>query len=188
MPESSQRKVLFVQGAGDKDEPDGSGRLIASLRDALGDGYAVLAPRMPEAATDPRYGAWAGRIEQELAGMGARPILVGHSLGGSVLLRWLAAGGYDRPVGGLFLVATPDWGPGGWDYAQFAVPEGFAATLPPIDRIVLYHARDDPEVPFTHLGWYAERLPQALVRELDEGGHSFVGGLPQLAEDVRAVR
>jgi len=188
VPEPSQREVLFVQGAGDKDEPDGSGRLIAYLQNALGDGYAVLAPDMPEAATDPRYGPWAGRIEEELAVMGVRPILVGHSLGASVLLRWLAEGGYGRPVGGLFLVATPDWGPGGWDYAEFAVPDGFAATLPPIDRMVLYHGRDDAVVPFMHLGWYAKRLPEALVRELDDGGHSFPGGLPQLAEDVRAVR
>jgi uncharacterized protein len=111
VPEASQREVLFVQGAGDKDEPDGSGRLIAYLQDALGDGFAVLAPDMPEAASDPRYGPWAGRIKEELAVMGVRPILVGHSLGASVLLRWLAEGGYGRPVGGLFLVATPDWGP-----------------------------------------------------------------------------
>jgi predicted alpha/beta hydrolase family esterase len=188
VPKASQREVLFVHGAGDKDEPEGSGRLIAYLQDALGDGYAVRAPAMPAAATDPRYAAWAGRVEQELAAMGDRPILVGHSLGASVLLRWLAEGGYGRPVGGLFLVATPDWGPGGWDYAEFAVPDDFAATLPPIDPIALYHARDDPEVPFTHLSWYAERLPEAMVRELDAGGHSFLGGLPQLADDIRAVR
>jgi hypothetical protein len=62
-------------------------------------------------------------------------------------------------VAGLFLEATPDWGPGGWDYAEFAVPEGFAATLPPIDRVFLYHSRDDGEVPFRHLAWYAKRLP-----------------------------
>jgi hypothetical protein len=43
-------------------------------------------------------------------------------------------------------------------------------------------------VPFTHLGWYANRLPEAMVRELDDGGHSFPDGLPQLADDVRAVR
>lgn len=188
MAEASQRQVLFVQGAGDKDEPDGSGGLIAYLQDALGDGYAVLAPDMPEAATDPRYGAWAGRIEQELAVMGDRPVLVGHSLGASVLLRWLAGGGDDRPVRGLFLVATPDWGPDGWDYAEFAVPDDFAATLPPIDRTVLYHGRDDAVVPFTHLDWYAKRLPKAIRRELVAGGHSFPDGLPRLAEDVRAIR
>jgi uncharacterized protein len=54
--------------------------------------------------------------------------------------------------------------------------------------MVLYHGRDDAVVPFTHLGWYAKRLPEALVRELDASGHSFPRGLPQLAEDVRAVR
>jgi predicted alpha/beta hydrolase family esterase len=47
----------------------------------------MRAPDMPAAATDPLYGAWVGRVEKELATMGDRPILVGHSLGASVLLR-----------------------------------------------------------------------------------------------------
>ena len=70
---------------------------------------------------------------------------------------------------------------------RVAVPESFAATLPPIDRVFLYHSRDDGEVPFRHLAWYAKRLPEATVRELDGGGHSFPSGLPELAADLRTV-
>ena len=38
------------------------------------------------------------------------------------------------------------------------------------DWMVLYQRRDDAAVPFTHLAWYAKRLPEAIVRDLDGGG------------------
>lgn len=181
------RQVLFIQGAGDIHAPDGSGVLASYLRDALGDAAEVLVPDMTD-AENPRYEAWSGQLRTELAGLRDRPVLVGHSLGGSVLLRCLAERAYERSIAGLFLVSTPYWGPGGWDYAEFALPEDFsAASLPPMSRVVLYHSHDDSEVPFEHLARYAELLPDAEVRELPGDRHSFLDGLPELVEDVTAV-
>ena len=80
------RQVLFIQGAGDMHAPDGSGVLASYLRDALGDAAEVLVPDMTD-AENPRYEAWSGQLRTELAGLRDRPVLVGHSLGGSVLLR-----------------------------------------------------------------------------------------------------
>jgi pimeloyl-ACP methyl ester carboxylesterase len=38
-------------------------------------------------------------------------IFVGHSFGGSVLLKYLAEGSYRKPVRGLVLVSVPNWAP-----------------------------------------------------------------------------
>ena len=63
------------------------------------------------------------RIERELDAIDEAVILVGHSFGGSVLLKYLAQGSYQKPIRGLFLVSVPNWGPDGWAYDEFAVPD-----------------------------------------------------------------
>jgi uncharacterized protein len=96
--------------------------------------------------------------------------LVGHSLGGSVLLKYLAEAGMDRvlvptpasiTIAGLFLLAVPFWGTPDWEVDAYALPEGFAARLPPGLPVLLYHCRDDAVVPFAHLALYAQHLPHA---------------------------
>jgi uncharacterized protein len=178
--------VLFIQGAGSMHEPEGSGRLAAYLGRELGTDYSVLAPEMPN-ADHPEYRSWRDRIEQELGAIdGAQVILVGHSFGGSVLLKYLAEGSYREPVRGLFLVSVPNWGPDGWAYDDFAAPEDIASRLPAMN-IFLYHSRDDPEVPFAHLGYYQAHLPTATARPIDGSEHSFVAGLPTLVEDIKSL-
>ena len=178
--------VLFIQGAGMMHDPEGSGRLAAYLARELSADYRVIAPEMPD-ADNPHYQPWRDRIEQELEATGQEVILVGHSLGGSVLLKYLAEGSYRKPVPGLFLVSVPNWGPDGWGYDEFAAPNDVGSRLP-ASRIFLYHSRDDPEVPFAHLGYYQERLPQATARPVDGSEHSFVAGLPMLVDDIKRLR
>jgi uncharacterized protein len=177
--------VLFIQGAGSMYDPEGSGRLATYLARELSTGYRVLAPEMPD-ADNPHYQPWRDRIAHELEAIDEEVILVGHSFGGSVLLKYLAEGSYQKPVRGLFLVTVPDWGPDGWAYDEYAVPEDVGSRLP-ASRIFLYHSRDDPVVPFAHLGYYQEHLPTAIVRPIDGSEHSFVDGLPTLVDDIKSL-
>jgi uncharacterized protein len=179
------QRVLFIQGAGSMHEPEGSGRLAAYLARKLGTDYRLIAPEMPD-ADNPRYQSWRDRIEQELTAIDKEVIFVGHSFGGSVLLKYLAEGSYRKPVRGLFLVSVPNWGPDGWSYAEYAAPNDVGSRLPPA-RIFLYHSRDDPEVPFAHLAYYQDRLPTATARPVDGSEHSFVEGLPTLVDDIKSL-
>lgn len=178
--------VLFIQGAGGMHEPEGSGRLAAYLAHELGSGYRVIAPEMPDAADNPRYQPWRDRIETELRAIDDEVILVGHSFGGSVLLKYLAEGSYRRPVRGMFLVSVPNWGPDGWAYEEYAVPDDVGSRLP-ASRIFLNHSRDDPEVPFAHLGYYQDHLPTATARPVKGSEHSFVDGLRTLVDDIESL-
>jgi predicted alpha/beta hydrolase family esterase len=177
--------VLFIQGAGSMYAPEGSGQLAAYLARELSTGYGVIAPEMPD-ADNPHYQPWRDRIAQELEAIDKEVIFIGHSFGGSVLLKYLAEGSYQKPVRGLFLVSVPNWGPDGWAYDEYAAPNDVGSRLP-ASRIFLYHSRDDPEVPFAHLGYYQENLPMATVRPIDGSEHSFVDGLPTLVDDIRSL-
>ena len=178
--------VLFVQGAGDMWTPDGSGVLVKYLEKSLGSDYEVVAPEMPDAAIGPHYLPWRNKIDAQLRVIDGPVVLVGHSFGGSVLLKYLAEGPPPGSIAGLFLVSVPFWGPEGWAYDEYALPEGFPSRLP-ATPIFLYHSREDPHVPFAHLALYEERLPNAISRPIDGPEHSFMNGLPALIADIREV-
>ncbi len=183
---STRRRILFAHSAGPQGDREGSGFLVASLRRGLGRGYDVRYPIMPD-PDDPVYAPWRDRLEKELAALADGAVLVGHSLGGSVLLKLLSERKPGKRVprfAGLFLVATPFWGPEGWGVDEFRLRKDIAARLPRIPRLVLCHSRDDDEVPFAHLGLYARALPQATVRELDGHGHLFENGCRELVEEI----
>ena len=158
-------------------------KLAASLQDALGVAYDVRCPKMPD-EDHPVYEAWKERIAKELDALDGEVILVGHSLGGSILLKYLSEEEVDKPVAGLFLVATPYWGVEDWEVGEYALQEDFASKIPKEMTVFLYHSRDDEVVPFAHVALYAEKLPRATVREFEGCGHQFDDDLSEVARDI----
>jgi len=182
------RHVLFIQGAGsgayDEDQ-----RLAESLRNNLEPGFEIHYPRMLN-EDDAPYEVWRQIIEQELAGLPGPVVVAGHSVGASVLIKWLSERQDERPIAGAFLAACPYWGGDGWryeGYEELELKPGAAASLPPSMPIYMYHCRDDEVVPFAHGALWAEVLPQAVVRAFDTGGHQFHDDLSPMAQDINAL-
>jgi len=177
-----KRQVLFIHGGGgeafEEDE-----HLVRSLRGALGPDFEVEYPEMPDGAA-PEYGKWSARISCELSALDGEVILVGHSLGASILLKHLSEEQVEEPIAGVFLIATPYWETVDWEVTEFELREDFPAALPEDVPIFLYHSRDDEVVPFAHLALYAGRLPRARVREFDDRGHQLGDDLSEVAEDI----
>jgi predicted alpha/beta hydrolase family esterase len=163
--------LLFLHGAGgfDFDRP---------LADALAAelGTVLLYPRLSD--DDPSVPGWAAVINPALDELSGGDVLVAHSFGATVLLHVLA----DRPAAPVpaLLLATPNWGPEGWDSADYA----FTGPPPPTP-VVLHHCRDDEEVPFAHLELNRAALPAAAVHVHDDGGHQFAGQVPAIAASAR---
>lgn len=182
-------QALFIQGAGQGAHAEDE-LLVANLRQLLGPEYAIRYPEMPsDETTDDE--TWPTRIASELATMADPVLLLGHSVGASMLLKYLSEGAPEKTIAGIFLIAAPFWGGDGWryeGYTRLALPEGLADRLPPGAPVFLYHSRDDEVVPFAHLGLYARHLPGATVRALDGRGHQLQNDLSEVAEDIRALR
>ena len=141
-----KKQVLFIQGGGEGAYAEDAD-LAASLQDALGTEYDVIYPHMP-GEDDPQYEAWAAQIAQERALLGDKAIIVGHSVGGAVLLRYLSEEKIDRPVAGIFIIAAPYWGAEDWQ-----------ADLPEELPIYLYHSRDDEDRTFCASGKVCGEVP-----------------------------
>ncbi len=180
------KHVLFVHGAGEGAYAEDS-KLVAHLSEKLGHEYTVRYPRMPNEA-DAEYPAWKRQICKELAVIGDGAILVGHSVGGSVLIRLLADRDLQQSVAGLFLVATPFWYDHEvWRWDDVRLPKNVATLLPNALPLYLYHGREDEVAPVAHVDMYAELLPQATVRRLDGRNHQLNEDLSEVALDIREL-
>jgi uncharacterized protein len=181
-------QILFIQGGGSGAHNE-DGQLVASLEKHLSAAYEVRYPQMPK-ESDPDYQRWRPKIRQELAAVRGKVILVGHSLGGSFLLKYLSEERIETGVAGLFLIATPYWGGDGWRYEGYegvALPEDFASKLPKGAPIFFYHSRDDEVVPFAHLALYEDKLPQGTVRAFDGRGHQLNNDLSEVVADIKSL-
>jgi predicted alpha/beta hydrolase family esterase len=177
-------ELLLVHSSGPQGPGEGSDPFAARLREELGAGYEVLFPVMPGPG-DLHYRPWSERLGELLAESDEPLVVVGHSLGGSVVLKHVAESDRSEPIRGLVLVATPFWGESDWE-AEWALPPDWPdadAELPPT---FLFHSRDDEEIPFDSLERYAQRLPGAAARPLEGNGHLFDRG--DLSEIVEAIR
>lgn len=181
-----KKQVLFVHSGGSQGLHEGSSDLVAWLQMALGAPYEVFYPKMPD-PDQPSYEQWKQKLKDELNLLDDGVILIGHSLGGSVILKFLTEEKISKKIDGLFMIGSPYWGIKNWHVDEFLLKKAFAASLPDINEIFLYHSRKDAVVPFKHLSYYAEKLPFANVRELDGGEHLFSSGLPEIARDIKSL-
>ncbi|MBO9596084.1 MAG: alpha/beta fold hydrolase [Niabella sp.] len=182
-----KKQVLFIQGGGNggykTDAP-----LVASLQETLGSGYQVHYPQMRADETAPGFASqWLQQIGEQITAAQDGLILAGHSLGASLLVKYLSENTLETAIAGVFLVAPPFWN-GNQDWVQpLKLQEGFAEQLPKGLPIYCYQSRDDEVVPFDHFIRYQQQLTGAIFRELASGGHQLHNDLSVVAADIKRL-
>jgi predicted alpha/beta hydrolase family esterase len=177
------RAVVFVQGGGQDVHDEWDNKLVASLEQSLGPGYVVHYPRMPDEG-DPAPTPWKSAIARELAKAGDDVILVAHSVGAAILLDYLADRDLDRRIAGVFLIAPPFIGDGGWPSDDLRPTRLTVADLPDGVPVVIYQGDRDDTVPFSHSHLFEKALPHAAVRRLAGRDHQLDNDLSELARDI----
>jgi predicted alpha/beta hydrolase family esterase len=180
------RQVLFVQGAGEGVHDQWDNHLVDSLSDELGPTYEIRYPVMPNEA-DPKYAVWKRALQREFAALEDGDIVIGHSVGGTILIHVLVEQTPRRILGAICLIAAPFIGPGGWKSDDIEPQPDLAARLPRNVPIFFYHGSDDDTVPIAHVELYAHLVPRAQVRRLAGRDHQFNNRLPEVAADIRRL-
>ena len=181
-----KRQVLFIQGGGEGTHDAWDNRLVDSLKGALGPDYEIYYPRMPN-ESDPSYLRWKEAIAHELVNLEDGAILVGHSVGATILVNAIAAGPPRRALGGIMLLAAPFVGEGGWPSYEIEPREKLGAELPDGVPIYFYHGSDDETAPFAHVELYARAIPQAVIRRLRDRDHQLDNDLSEVAKDIKSL-
>jgi predicted alpha/beta hydrolase family esterase len=180
------RQVLFVQGAGEGVHDQWDNHLVDSLSDELGPTYQIRYPVMLNEA-NPKYAVWKLALQREFAALEDGDIVIGHSVGGAILIHVLAEQTPQRIFGAVCLIAAPFIGPGGWKSDDIEPRPDLAARLPRDVPIFLYHGSDDDTVPIAHVGLYAHLVPRAQVRRLKGRDHQLNNRLVEVANDIRRL-
>ncbi len=200
------RQILFIQGGGGSNVHDEwDDKLVASLSRELGAGWEVRYPRMPD-EDDPSYAKWKPAILQEIAmcscegrspdsfaGTGPLPsqgnsvVLVGHSIGGTMMVGALAERPPEADLAAIILIAAPFVGEGGWPGDEFELPSDLGAKLPQGVPVHVFHGSEDDTAPPAHADLYARAIPQAKAHRLPGRDHQLNNDLSEVADVIRAI-
>jgi hypothetical protein len=176
--------VLFIQGGGEGVHDEWDARMVDSLSHALGAGYEVRYPRMPSEA-DPSYAGWAPVITGEIAALSDGAIVVGHSVGATVMINVLAENPPKPTVDVIVLLAAPFVGAGGWPRDEFELPPDLGQRLPRGVPVLLFHGLEDGTVPPSHAELYAQAIPHARVHRLPGRDHQLNDDLSEVADEIK---
>jgi predicted alpha/beta hydrolase family esterase len=177
-----KKNILFMHAAGPKAE--GSGAFIDVLEKELGAHYRVTAPDMPDADA-PNYNKWARAFGSAMQSLAGDISLVGHSLGGTIILKYFALnGGAPARIKSLHLVAVPYWGLADWAVDDFLLPKNYGDAIAGVPKIFLYQGTDDDVLSPEHIEAYKKDFPRAKVRVVKGFDHILGQGLPVLTKDI----
>jgi len=148
----------------------------------LGQDFEVFNPTMPNRvnADFVEWGVWFDRLIPFLED---NVILIGHSMGGIFLAKYLSENNFPKIIKATILIAPP--------FKAEDMPEALTnfAITQPLDnfakqagKIYLFHSQDDPVVPFSQSEKYQQALPQAKLIKFSDREHFNQPELPELQE------
>ena len=156
-----------------------------SFESSLGNSFEVVKLQMPN-KTNARYTEWKLYFERYIPLFNNEVTLIGHSLGGIFLAKYLSENAYPKKIRATYLLATP--------YDSLGLEESlgdFALTAPLLrfasqsPRIFIFHSEDDPVVPVSHAEKYKAQLAHAEVIMLKEKKHLNMIDFPELVRHVK---
>lgn len=153
----------------------------------LGAGWQVLLPKMPN-TTNARYQEWRVWFERCLNLLDDNAILIGHSLGGIFLAKYLAEQESPKSIKATILVAapfndtlTPE------SLREFMLPESLDKCTRQAGQLHLVHSTDDFVVPFEQLALYQKQLLQAEAMTFTDRGHFNQESFPEIVELLKSL-
>jgi predicted alpha/beta hydrolase family esterase len=158
-----------------------------TLENDLGVGYEVIAPRMPN-AQNARYEEWKIWFEKIMVLLNEGLILLGHSLGGIFLAKYLSEQAIAKRIKAVFLIAAPFDEDCDFNLKEFAFSDTFHRLADLGSKVVLYHSKDDPVVPFNELLKYEKALPLAELKIFEDRQHFNQETFLEIVGDIRRWR
>ncbi len=157
------------------------------LTKALGKDFEIIRPRMP-LQDNARYEDWKIHFERYIPFLRDGVILIGNSLGGIFLAKYLSEHHFPKKVASVFLVCPP------FDdtLTEEDLCGGFRlkSDLSLIEKqstdIHLLFSEDDDVVPVSHAEKYRAKLPSAKLHIYkSKNGHFQISRFPEIVRMIR---
>jgi hypothetical protein len=113
-------------------------------------------------------------------------MLLGHSLGGIFLVKYLSENHFPKKIIALFLLAAPFVRKPRSKIGDFWIKKDLKNVADQVGEIFIYHSEDDPIVPYECAHRYKEEFPSATLRRFRSNGHLNQREFPELLLDLKA--
>lgn len=145
--------------------------------------YEVLLPSMPNSA-NAKYEEWALYFSKIIPFLRKDTTLVGHSLGGIFLAKYLNEH-KELHFSKVALIAAPYDDETAESLASFKLPTDMSNLTRAADAFHLFQSEDDFVVPFSELAKYHSILPNAGVTAFKDRGHINTPTFPELVDFIK---
>jgi predicted alpha/beta hydrolase family esterase len=120
--------------------------------------------------------------------LGDEVVLIGQSLGGIFLAKYFSENTFGKNVKALILVAAPFDEEGMHEpLAEFVLPKSLEKISAQSSAVYLLFSKDDPVVPFSHMGKYKKALANAHEIVFLDKQHFNQPTFPELAEILQKL-
>lgn len=159
------------------------------LDEQLGRTYEIIRPRMP-LTENAQYEEWKIHFERHIPHLRSGVILIGVSLGGIFLAKYLSENKFPKKIQGVFLVCPPfDDTVTGEDLVNgFKLKADLSRLEMSIKNLYLLFSEDDDVVPVAHAEKYARALKKSHILIFkSKGGHFRVAKLPEIVKLIKSL-
>jgi predicted alpha/beta hydrolase family esterase len=158
-----------------------------NLQDDLGQDFQVICPKMPN-PLNAKYKEWKIMFEKFFPFLKNNVLLLGHSLGGIFLAKYLSENDFPKRIKAVFLISAPfDDKKSDYSLADFKLPKNLQRFQKQAGKIFLYHSKDDKVVRFSDFKKYKNELSGAKTLELKNRGHFDQKKIPELLKDIKSL-
>ena len=159
-----------------------------SLADRLGRSFEVFLLKMPN-PTNAQYNEWKILFNKIARLLRNNVILIGHSLGGVFLAKYLSENKFPKKILASILVAPPyDEKDIKEPVCDFVISNNLDKFKKQGGKIFIYQSEDDPVVPYVDLGKYQKALPNAIIRIFKDRGHFDQPEFPELVNEIKKLK
>lgn len=150
----------------------------------LGGKFEVIMPKMPN-KINAKYFEWKIWFDKFVPYFKPNVMMIGHSLGGIFLAKYLSENEFPKKISATFLVAAPyDDEDSDYSLADFRLPKNLSKLEKQGGKIFIYHSKDDSSVPFADSEKYERSLKAATRRIFADRGHFGQERFPELMRDI----
>ena len=157
------------------------------LDKALGKNFEIIRPRMP-LQDDAKYSGWKIYFERHIPYLRSNAILIGGSLGGIFLAKYLSEHKFPKKILSTYLVCPPfDNMLTGEDLVGgFKLKSDLSLLEKNSRNLYLLFSKDDDVVPVSHAEKYRKKLKDAkIIIYKSKNGHFKISKFPEIVRMIK---
>jgi predicted alpha/beta hydrolase family esterase len=157
------------------------------LKQSLGQNFDIIKPRMP-LQDNAKYNEWKIHFEKYIPYLQDNLILIGQSLGGIFLAKYLSENKFPKKILSTFLIAPPydNTLPGEDLVGGFTLKSDLSLLEKSSKNLYLMFSKDDETVPISHSKKFQKKLRSAnfIIYE-SKNGHFRIPEFPEIVEIIK---